>query len=195
MKTQSFKLASFVLAGMLFLVSCASTAHVEKAKGTDLSKYKSYGWVEPEKAVNGKVERSKEITDQNIRSAVDEQLQKSGWKLTENNPDVLVSTDLVIEKNRKQSTDPVYSRPFTRSYYNRYSGRFNSFYYPSQFMGYDRYSTTIKEGTVTVTMIDTKTDKAVWQGWATNELSRNNISDKEISKNVQSIFKKFDANN
>jgi len=61
-------------------------------------------------------------------------------------------------------------------------------------MGYDRYSTTVKEGTVTVTMIDAKTDKAVWQGWATNEMSRNNISDKEINKNVQSIFKKFDIN-
>ena len=62
-------------------------------------------------------------------------------------------------------------------------------------MGYDTYSTTVKEGTVTVTLIDAKTDKAVWQGWATNEISSNQISGKEINKNVNSIFKKFDAGN
>lgn len=62
-------------------------------------------------------------------------------------------------------------------------------------MGYDSYSTTVKEGTVTVTLIDPATDKAVWQGWATNELNTANISDKEINKNVNSIFQKFDVAN
>jgi hypothetical protein len=193
MKTKPFKLVSFSLAVILFLAGCANNAHIEKAKGADLSKYKTYGWVEPEKTKETKKDRNRDIVEQNIRTAVDEQLQKSGWQFTELNPDVLVSSDLVIEKSKKELSDPVYSRPVTRTYFNRYSGRFNTFYYPSQFMGYDRYSTTVKEGTVTVSMIDVKTDKAVWQGWATNELSRNYISDKEINKNVQSIFKKFDA--
>ena len=48
---------------------------------------------------------------------------------------------------------------------------------------------------MTVTLIDAKTDKAVWQGWATEELNKTNISEKEIDKNVKSIFKKFDTSN
>ena len=105
----------------------------------------------------------------------------------------MLNYELLVEKNTKRQQDPVYSQPFTRSYYNRYTGRINTFYYPSQFIGYDSYSTTVKEGTVTITMIDNKTDKTVWQGWTTNEVNGRNITSKEIDKNVKTIFKKFDA--
>lgn len=195
MALKSLNIGAFALAGILLMSSCANTAHIEKSKGADLAAYKTYSWVEEEKSTEKKENRRTEITRQNIQIAVDKQLQKSGWQLVQANPDVLVSTDLVVEKSQKEQRDPVYSQPYTRTYFNRFSRRFNTYYFPSQFMGYDSYSTTVKEGTVTVTLIDAKTDKAVWQGWATNELYDNQISDKEINKNVKSIFKKFDAGN
>jgi Domain of unknown function (DUF4136) len=197
MSLKLLNIGAFALAGMLALTSCANTAHIEKSKGAHLAAYKTYNWVEEEKQTTGnkKENRRKEIAQQNIQDAVNKQLQKSGWKLAESNPDVLVSTDLVIEKNQKQISDPVYSQPYTRTYFNRYSRRFNTYYFPSQFMGYDRYAAPVKEGTVTVTLIDAKTDKAVWQGWATNELYDNQVSDRDINRNVKSIFKKFDAGN
>jgi hypothetical protein len=194
MNIKSFNLAAFVLAGLLFFASCTTVSHIEMANGTHLSKYKTYGWVD-ERTQEGKADRSKDIIQQNIRTAVDGQLQKNGWRIAIVNPDVLVSTDLVVEKNQQQQRNPVYSQPYTRTFFNRYSGRFSTYYYPTQFVGYDSYSTTVKEGTVTVTLIDPATDKAVWQGWATNELNTANISGKEISKNVNSIFKKFDTAN
>ena len=195
MALKSLSIGVFALAGMLLMSSCANTAHIEKSKGADLAVYKTYSWVEEENLKKEKANRRQEISRQNIQAAVDGQLQKSGWRLVPSNPDVLVSTDLVVEKSQKQQRDPVYSQPYTRTYFNRYSRRFSTYYFPSQFMGYDSYSTTVKEGTVTVTLIDAKTDKAVWQGWATNELYNNQLSDKEINKNVKSIFKKFDAGN
>jgi Domain of unknown function (DUF4136) len=195
MSLKPFSIVAFTTAGLLILASCTNTAHIEKSKGTDLSKYKTYSWVEEDKKQEKKADRRNEIVQQNIQAAVDKELQKSGWQLEASNPDVLVSTDLVVEKNQKKQNDAVYSQPYTRTYYNRFSRRLNSYYFPSQFMGYDSYSTTVKEGTVTVTLIDAKTDKAVWQGWATNELSDKQISDKEINRNVKSIFKKFDAGN
>ena len=195
MSLKSLNVGAFVLAGVMAFSSCANTAHIEKSKGANLAAYKTYSWVEEEKPTSKKENRRSEITRQNIQAAVDKQLQKSGWQLVNSNPDVLVSTDLVIEKNQKEQRDPVYSQPYTRTYFNRYSRRFNTYYFPSQFMGYDSYSAAVKEGTVTVTLIDAKTDKAVWQGWATNELYSNQISDKEISRNVKSIFKKFEAGN
>ena len=192
MALRLMKIGAVVIATLLG-VSCANTAHVEKSKGADLAKYKTYSWVEEDSQQQKKTDRRNQINQENIRAAVDEQLQKSGWRLVQSDPDVLVSTDLVVEKNRREQHDPVYSQPYTRTYFNRFTRRFNTYYFPSQFMGYDSYSTTVKEGTVTVTLIDAKTDKAVWQGWATNEISNNHISDKEINKNVKSIFKKFDA--
>lgn len=196
MKKQFLKMGIVVIAGLLFLASCSNTAHIEKTKGVNLSNYKTYNWVADDADQrNAKVNRQKQMREQNIRNAIDKQLQKNGWTLSATDPDVLVSADLVVERNQRQQRDAVYSQPFTRTYFNRFSRRFNTFYYPSQFMGYDTYSTTVKEGTITVTLIDAKTDKAVWQGWATNELSSNQPSFKDIDKNVKSIFKKFDAGN
>jgi hypothetical protein len=60
-------------------------------------------------------------------------------------------------------------------------------------VGYERDERPIKEGTVTISMIDTKTDKTVWQGWTTDEVNSKNLTTKEIQNSVRSIFKKFDV--
>jgi Domain of unknown function (DUF4136) len=186
--------ATIALAAAIF-TGCTSSAHIEKDNTADFSKYQTYAWVEREKTEekNAKQNRKNELTETNIRNAVNEQLQKNGWKEVNANPDVMVNYELLVEKNSRKQQDPVYSQPFTRSYYNRFTGRLNTFYYPSRFVGYDSYTTTVKEGTVTITMIDNKTDKTVWQGWTTSELNSNKITGKEIDENVKSIFKKFDT--
>jgi len=184
---------AFSIGIAMYATGCASTAHVEKDKAADLSRYKTYSWLEQTESKNAKTNHRNDILDKNIRNAVDEQLQKKGYVQSSNNPDLLISSDLLIEKNQKEKRDAVYSDPYTRSYYNPRTGRYNSYYFPSQLMGYDSYSTTVKEGTVTVTLIDARTDKAVWQGWATRELDRGAVTSKDIDKNVSSIFKKFDV--
>jgi hypothetical protein len=193
MTLQSIKLTVFALAAGIGISSCANTAHVEKARSADLANYKTYSWITTEKNKNAKSNRHNDIAIQNLQAAVNEQLHKLGYKEVKYNPDVLVNSELLVERTEKEQRDPVYSQPYTRYYYNPRTGRYNSFYYPSQFEGYNSYSTTVKEGTITVTLIDTKTDKTVWQGWSTDELNYAQITDKEINKNVRSIFKKFDT--
>ena len=65
-------------------------------------------------------------------------------------------------------------------------------YATSQFEGYERDDRSIREGTVTISMIDGKTDKTVWQGWTTDEVNSRNLTSREIQSSVRSIFKKFD---
>jgi len=192
--TKSLSVLSIICAGLLF-TGCASTAHVEKARDVDMSNYKTYSWIEEEKQAKPKSDKHREIAEQNIRYSVNEQLQLNGFRQVKSNPDVLVSTDFMIERNNKEHNDAVFTQPTTRTYYNPRSGKLNSFYFPSEFAGYNNYSVSVKEGTVTITLIDAKTDKAVWQGWATAEIKKANISEKEIDKNVKSIFKKFDTSN
>jgi hypothetical protein len=191
MLLRSIKVTALAFAAAVFLWSCANTAHIEKTPGVDLSKFKTYSWAPDDEQPSSK-NRRKQIINQRIHAAVDKQLQKNGLSEVQSNPDVLVSTDLLVEKSAQEKQNPVYSQPYSRTFYNRYNGRFYTYYFPSQFLGYDSYTTTIREGTVTVTLIDAKTDKAVWQGWATRELTEKQISDRDINKNVESIFKKFD---
>ena len=192
MAKKSFTWVLAVFAALLF-AGCAGNAHIEKDKNADFSKYRTYSWVDKTEVKEEKKNRRNDLTETNIRNAVNEELQKKGWQQAKSNPDVILNNELVVEKNQVQQQDPVYSQSYTRSYYNRYTGRVHSFYYPSQFMGYDSYTTTVKEGTVTITMIDSRTDKTVWQGWTTSEVNGRDITSREIDKNVKTIFKKFDA--
>ncbi|WP_315817710.1 DUF4136 domain-containing protein [Paraflavitalea speifideaquila] len=52
---------------------------------------------------------------------------------------------------------------------------------------------TVREGTLTVTMVDAKTDHTVWQGWTTDEVNSRNLTQKEIQSSVKAIFRKFDV--
>ena len=191
-KTIHFAGALAIIAGM-FLTGCASTAHIEKDQAINFSKYKTYSWLEKDKSKPVKANPRNDLAEQNIHNAVNVQLQKNGWSEVSSNPDVLLSSDLLIEKTTRQERDPVYSQSYTRTYYNPYTRRYSNIYFPSQFLGYDSYNMPVKEGTVSITMIDARTDKTVWQGWNTKEMNSRYITSREIDNNVKSIFKKFEA--
>ncbi len=192
MTLTSFKWVA-AAAVIALVAGCSGTAHIEKDNAVDFSKYKTYAWVEKDEEKETKKARRNELTEANMRNAVNEQLQKIGWREVNANPDIMVNYELLVERTEKEQKDAVYSQSYTRSYYNRYTGKVNTFYYPGQFVGYDSYSTTVKEGTVTITMIDNRTDKTVWQGWTTSELNSSKITGKEIDQSVKTIFKKFDT--
>ena len=175
---------------VVFFAGCASNAHIEKDKNADFSKYRTYAWVSKQ---NKKKKKKNEIAETNARNAVNAELQKRGWSEVSRKPDVLLNYELMVEKNKVQQQDPVYTQPYSRSYYSRRTGRIHTFYYPAQFVGYDNYSTTVKEATVTVTMIDNDTDKTVWQGWTTSELNSGRITSNEVERSVKTIFKKFEV--
>lgn len=188
----NLKLWSGWLGVVFLLASCASTAHIEKDDNTDFTKYQTYAWVEKESS-DKKENRKNDLAEQKVRDAVSKELEKTaGWRESKSNPDVLLSYDLLVERSTKQQSDPVYSRPFVRTFYNPYSRRFYRVYYPSRFMGYDHFDVNTREGTVTISMIDAKTEKLVWQGWATEEVSSRNMTSKEIQNSIKAIFRKFD---
>jgi hypothetical protein len=185
-------LSAFVISGLL-LAGCASVAHVEKDDSVNFSKYHTYTWVEAQ-ASKDDSSRTKvsDLSERKIRDAVNAELAKAGWRESKTRPDVLISYDVVVERGTKNDTDPVYSQPFTRYVYNPYTRRWISIYYPSEFLGYDRNQRSVREGTVTVNVIDAKTEKTVWQGWTTDEVNSQNLTTKEIQNAVKNIFRKFD---
>lgn len=187
------KLWSLPVAIVFLLASCTSTAHIEKDDNTDFSRYKTFAWIEKDGQGNSNKFKNNNLTEQKIRQAVNAELIKTaGWREVKHKPDVLLSYDVLVERSSREINSPVYSRPFTRLIYNPYTRRYTTIYYPSQFIGYERDERAIREGTVTITMIDSRTDKAVWQGWTTEEVNSKNLTTKEIQYAVRSIFKKFD---
>ena len=185
------KLLGMVAVTGLLLTSCASVAHIEKDENVNFSNYKTYAWIDTKEKDSS--QKGNNLTEQNVRKAVDAELVKQGWKEAKTKPDVLLSYDVLVEKAIKQTNDPVYSNSFTRSFYNPYTRRWGYIYYPSRFVGYDRNAYEVKEGTITISMIDAQTDKTIWQGWTTDEVNSKNLTSKEIQASVKSIFRKFDV--
>ena len=182
------------IASVFVLASCSSTAHIEKDDDTDFSRYKTFAWIDKDGEGKEDLNRNNDLTEQKIRNAVNKELEKnSGWREVKSRPDVTLSYDVLVERSTKESTNPVYSNPYSRVVYNPYTRRYTTIYYPSRFQGYERDERMIKEGTVTISMIDTKTDKTVWQGWTTDEVNSKNLTTKEIQGSIRSIFKKFDV--
>ena len=186
-------IAVFSLAGLL-LAGCASVAHVEKDQNVDLKNYHTYAWVETSAEKNDSVKtRVSDLTERNIHAAVDQELAKAGWKQVKHKPDVLVGFDVLVERAVKDRNNPVYSQPYTRYYYNPYMRRWGAIYYPSDFLGYSNDQVSVRQGTLTINMIDAQTEKTIWQGWTTDEVNSRNLTNKEIQNSVRSIFRKFDT--
>lgn len=192
MKSKQMMWVATLFIFSLVLQSCGPTAHVQKDDTVNFSNYKTYAWSKTGNATE-KNATKKSLTEQQIKAAVGKELEKQGWREEKKNPDVLLNYDVLVEKNTVQQSDPVYSRPFTRTFYNPYYRRFYSVYYPSRFLGYDERNVTTREGTITITMTDTNTDKMVWQGWTTDEVDSRNLTDKEVESSVKAIFRKFDV--
>ena len=187
MKTINLKTAIVAVLSIGLLAGCASAVHIEKDENANFSKYKSFTWLHGE---NGKLENQSDLIETKIRNAVSKEFEKIGWKESKNRPDVILDYDVLVERSSKKENDPVYSQPYSRLIFNPYTRRYATIYYPSQFLGYDSYEKVIREGTITVTMIDAKTDKTVWQGWTTAEVNSRSLTNKEIQKAVANIFKK-----
>jgi len=186
-------LGSIALAGIasVMMVGCASRVYVQTDESTNLAKYKTYMWVQT-RANQDDNRNTTSLADQGIHAAVNAELSQQGFTEVTQNPDVLVSYDILLEKSTQRQSDPVYTQPFSRVYYNPYMRRWGTVYYPSQFVGCDTYDVPVREGTVTVTLIDPNSDKSVWQAWTTETLDSRKITNEEISRSVHNIFKKFD---
>lgn len=190
MKKMGWNLAGVLAVAGLLLTGCAAAVHVEKDKQADFTKYKTFAWISEN---SGKKGKANDLEEKNVHEAVSKELQKSSWREVTSNPDVLISYDVLVERSSRRQTDPVYSQSFSRLYFNPYTRRYGTIFYPSQFLGYDDYNIPVRQGTLTITVTDARSDKTIWQGWTTDEVRSGRLTRKELGNSVRSIFRKFDV--
>lgn len=183
-----------IVSAILLLVSCSRTAYVQKDSNVDFSKIKTYSWVrtQAEKEKANASTKNDDLTNRKIRQSIDRNLAEKGWKEVKSNPDVYLVYDVMIEQEEKIDRNAVYTQPFTRWFFNPGSRRWVPVFYPSHFLGFDENTRTVKEGTLTLTMMDADTDKTIWQGWTSSEINGRKLSDKQIDSKVRAIVKKLE---
>jgi hypothetical protein len=181
------------LVALLLIAGCSPKVFVQKDNTVDFTKFKTYTWVDGDADKDSLTNRSNanSLRDQKVHASVEKYLQELGWTLTNTNPDVFLVYDVVIEKENVNVSTPVYSQPMTRYFYNPGGRRWVPIFYPSNFMGYSNSTQTIREGTLTLTMMNPENDKTIWQGWTTSEIYGKKITDKDIDKYVKAIISKL----
>lgn len=184
--TKAFCIILLVI--FFFNTNCSSPAYVQTDNSVSLTDYKTYTWADTRASEDDDSKRTTAYADISIHNAVNAELKKWGWTEVTENPDVFVTYDILVEGSTDIKREPVYSQPYTRYYYNYSRRTWIPVYYPSEFVGYQEYQTPVKDGTVTITIIDAKTDKNIWQGWTTENLSQSRITDGDIRKSVKNIF-------
>lgn len=193
MKKAHVFLGSILVLAALAFVGCGVSAHVEKDPSVDLKNYKTFAWLTDHEGSKKDGKSYQNFQEKSLKDMVNSQLEKNGWRQVRSNPDVMIDYDIMIENDVKSQSESVYSRPYVRYFYNPYTRRINSVYYPSQYMGENSYAVPYKSGTITLNFVDTKTNNLVWQGWAETEITNKRLQQDDMKKVVKAIFKKFNA--
>ncbi len=181
-----------LIISVMLLSACSRVAYVQKDDTVDFTKIKTYAWVEgTDKDSITHKPKINDLVDTKIRQSIDRNLQLSGWKEVSKNPDVLLVYDMDVQRENRNISDPVYSMPTTRWFFNPYTRRYVPVYYPSQFMGYDNRNESFKEGTITLTLMNAVNEKTIWQGWTSSEVNGRRMTDEEIEENIKAIVKKL----
>ena len=193
MNRKNVGIGSFLLIAAIVLAGCGVQSYVEKDPSVDLKNYKTFAWINEKGAKQENEKPYKDFKETYLMDLVTKELERNGWQKVKSNADVLIDYDIMIENDTRRESESVYSRPTVRYFYNPYTGRVNSYYSPSRYLGENSYTVPYKSGTITINIVDNDSDKLVWQGWAETEVTSKTISRDDMEKIVKSIFKKLDV--
>lgn len=178
---------------LFVIASCGVSSYVEKDPSIDLNQYRTYAWIGGDKNNKKNNKPYKDFQESYLAGLISKELEKNGFVKARSNPDILIDYDIMIENDVREQSNPVYSRSMVRYFYNPFTRRINARYFPSQYLGQTNYDVPYKSGTITINIVDTKSNKLVWQGWAETEVTKKKrINHDDMDKIVKSIFKKMD---
>ncbi|WP_316809978.1 DUF4136 domain-containing protein [Pedobacter heparinus] len=178
------------------LSACSSYNYYAVSNKSMGSQYKTYAWIPEGKSKASKIYDNDVATDRIIESTSRE-LENRGLELNNKKPDILVRYTAVVNNETKHYNDPVYYNPPARlspriAYYRGRAYRYYSYYNPLPvYVGTETRKTQIKEGSIMLDLIDRKTSKVIWRGWAEGEVNNPEKAINELPKVVENIFKKL----
>jgi hypothetical protein len=158
--------------------------------------YKSFAWLPESKSKATKIYDNNVATDK-IVEATSKALSDRGLVLDNQQPDLLIKYTASVNTTTKEYNEPVYYNPPARYVPRVGFSRGRAFYYYSYvnpypvYVGSEMRQMKVKEGSVMIDLIDRKTGKVIWRGWAEGEINNPEKAINDIPKVVDNIFKKL----
>jgi Domain of unknown function (DUF4136) len=189
--TLYMKLLSFIFYITIALSGCAPAIYSDQDSGADFSRYKTFAWY-AKPTQNFKSQRfDNQIVESNVKNYASTELKARGFTVQVDTPDVLLDYEVAVERKTEQVSNPVYSHPYNYTYYNPATRSYGMATTPSYVMGYQTQNVPYEEGTLTIMVIDRRTNRLVWKGWSDGTVSDEQTYESEIVSDIHRIFKKF----
>jgi len=175
---------------LLFASGCAHLrVETDYDRDLDFSQFRSFTWLEPpvtiepsESPIDELVDpfEKNSLLDKRVRQAVERELLARGYRRA---PDGRSEFELqyhVILKDRTK----------IRSYSSGYYGyRGYPYGYGGSLGGVSSYD--YKEGTLIIDIIDARTRRLAWRGWAVGATRKGYYTDEKVSEAVKAVLKHF----
>lgn len=191
------KLIFMLFATSIVFSACSSyNYYAVSNKPLSSQHYRTYAWIPEDQSKTTSFYNNDVATDK-IVDAASKELDKKGLTLNNQNPDILVRYTAVVNKEVRNYNDPVYYNPPARlsprfAYYRGRAFYYYSYYDPMPvYVGTEARRETVKAGSVMIDLIDRKTKKVIWRGWAEGELDNPQKAIDDLPQVVTNIFKKL----
>jgi hypothetical protein len=187
-----------ILLGIIVILASCSTYDYYSIsnKSVNSNRYQTYAWL-PESRSKASSTYDNDIATSSIVDAAGMELDKRGLKLNNKNPDLLIKYTAVVNKETKTYDEPVYynAPPRLSPRIGYYRGRALYYYaYNDPFpvyVGSRARKMQIKAGSIMIDIIERKSSKLIWRGWAEGEINDPQKAINDIPSVVANIFKKL----
>lgn len=165
-------LAALSVLAVLAAGCATSQPNVRSAKdpAIDLGSYQTFGFFEPKKGATG----YSTILGQHLKQATRTQLEKQGYRYSDDNPDLKVNVFLAVVERQQVRTTPGFG-------YRPWIGRG------------EIETVNYREGTLGVDLVDAKKMALVWRGVAEGKVDEKSMKDPgpAIQAAVAEVFATF----
>lgn len=196
---KKYFLVIFGVSVLLTHCSIYTEISVTTDKTVDLSAYKTFAWL-PDKADTANSPYNNEVIRNNLKNYFGKEMTARGYTVELDTPDVLLQVTIVNKKREKEIRYTAYPRayyycnyyycsmyysPYPYDYYYRH---YTNYCYA---MGYCKEAIQYVEGSITLNVIDRRTNKLVWAGTAKGDIYDPAYINRNIHPAVESIMKNF----
>jgi hypothetical protein len=177
------------------LMSCGPRVQTEITTDKNLREYSTYAFLPNSNQSVDDKQYQDPVLNQAIVEAIHDNLQQEGYKLDQDNPDLLVLVSTKIQERRKTSIRPRYSYYPYRFGVRGIHPMYNPYYYYGYmdfgpFAGYDVDEYPYEEGTVIIYLVDRETERTVWKGIATEGIYNQN-EPRAVANLIDAVFEVF----
>ncbi|WP_316752038.1 DUF4136 domain-containing protein [Pedobacter gandavensis] len=192
MKKQLF----VVLALLAMLTACSPYNYYSVSNKPLNTNYKTYAWIPEGQSKTSNIYNNDIATDRIVETASQE-LNKRGFTLNNNKPDILVRYTAVVNRETRTYNEPMYyyspwSMGPRMGYYRGRSAYYYSYYNPFPiYVGDTERRMIVKEGSIMIDLIDRRSSKVIWRGWAEGVVDNPEQAINDLPQVVTNIFKKL----